>query len=396
MKLTQKSVSALTLPPGKSEAIYFDDAVPGLGLRLRAGGAGRWIFQYRVGVRHRRITLGSVSAIPLAQARASAGKLHAGVKLGGDPAGAKAEERARAAETMGAILEPYLARQRARLRLRSLVEVERHLMKHCKPLHGLRLDKIDRRAVAARITAIASKSGAIAANRTRSSLAAFFVWAAREGLTDHNPVAGTNRQAERSRDRVLSLDEIKTIWSALGDDDYGTAVKLLILTGQRASEIGSLTWGEVVGDEIVLPPSRTKNKRRHIVPLVPAAQALLAMRPRGGDQDHVFSRRGGRPLKAWSSFKEALDKRLRASGVTLKGWCHHDLRRSTITHMVEIGVMPHVAEAIANHQSGQTAIARVYNRSTLEPQKRAALTLWSQRLLAHIEGRSATIVSLRA
>jgi hypothetical protein len=239
MKLTQKSVSALTLPAGKSEAIYFDTLVPGLGLRLRVGGAGRWIFQYRVGARHRRITLGSVSAISLAQARASAGKLHAGVKLGGDPAGAKAEERARAAETMGAILEPYLARQRARLRPRSLVEVERHLMKHSKPLHGLRLDKIDRRAVAARITAIANKSGAIAANRARASLAAFFVWAIKEGLVDQNPVAGTNRQAERSRDRVLSLDEIRTIWNALGDDDYGIAVKLLMLTGQRASEIGS-------------------------------------------------------------------------------------------------------------------------------------------------------------
>jgi integrase len=392
MKLTKKSVPALTLPAGKSEVIYFDDDVPGLGVRLRAGGARRWIFQYRVGARHRRITLGSVSAISLTQARASASELHARVKLGGDPAGAKAEERARAAETMGAILESYLARQRTRLRPRSLVEVERHLMKHCGALHGLRLDKIDRRAVAARITAIANKSGAIAANRTRASLAAFFAWAIREGLVEHNPVVGTNRQQERSRDRVLSLDEIRTIWNALGDDDYGAAVKLLILTGQRATEIGSLTWGEIVDDEIILAPDRTKNRRPHRVALTPAARAILDARPRGEAWDYVFARRQGRPLKAWSSFKKALDKRS-----LLAPWCHHDLRRSAVTHMAELGASPHVIEAVINHASGHKAgVSGVYNRSKLEPQKRAALTLWSEHLLAHIEGRPATIVPLRA
>ena len=144
MRLTQKAVAALVLPKGKSELIVFDDDIP-LGVRLRDGGAPRWIFQYRVGAKQRRMSLGTTAALSAPRAREIAVELHARVKLGEDPAATKAEERIRAVETMGATLEAYLEHQRARLKPRSLVEVERHLRKHCRPLHGLRLDKIDRR-----------------------------------------------------------------------------------------------------------------------------------------------------------------------------------------------------------------------------------------------------------
>jgi Arm DNA-binding domain len=164
MKLTQKAVAALALPKGKSELIVFDDDIP-LGVRLRDGGTARWIFQYRVGAKQRRMSLGTTAALSAPRAREIAGELYARVKLGEDPATTKAEERVRAIETMGATLAAYLAHQRARLKPRSLVEVERHLRKHSRLLHGLRLDKIDRRAVAACITKIGTKSGGVTANR---------------------------------------------------------------------------------------------------------------------------------------------------------------------------------------------------------------------------------------
>jgi hypothetical protein len=214
MKLTHKTAVALTLPKGKSESITFDDDVPGFGLRLRIGGGARWIFQYRIGTKHRRITLGSVSAISAPRAREIASELHAKVRLGQDPAASKAEERVRAVETLGATLEAYLAHKRTRLRSRSMVEIERHLRKHCRPLHGLRLDKIDRRAVAARITTLAANSGPVASNRTAAALRAFFSWAIREGLASSNPAAGLNRQPERSRARVLNDTELRAIWAA--------------------------------------------------------------------------------------------------------------------------------------------------------------------------------------
>lgn len=87
MKLTQKAVSVLSLPVGSREAIFFDDDLPGFGLRIREGGSRNWVYQYKIGSKHRRVTLGSLNAITPLKARERAGELHAMVKLGRDPAG---------------------------------------------------------------------------------------------------------------------------------------------------------------------------------------------------------------------------------------------------------------------------------------------------------------------
>src|SRR5262245_22237477 len=63
MKLTAKAVAALTLPAGKTEVIFFDEEIPGLGMRLREGGVARWVYQYRAGTKQRRISLGPASAV---------------------------------------------------------------------------------------------------------------------------------------------------------------------------------------------------------------------------------------------------------------------------------------------------------------------------------------------
>ena len=125
--------------------------------------------------------------------------------------------------TVGTVLANYLEHFAAqRLRQKTLFETRRYLNVNWKPLHGLGLNAIDRRAVALRLFEIARENGPIAANRARVALSAFFNWAMREGLSDKNPVVGTNRAAdERSRDRVLSDEELAVIWSACRDDDFG-------------------------------------------------------------------------------------------------------------------------------------------------------------------------------
>jgi integrase len=395
MKLTQKTVAALTLPEGKSEAIFFDDELAGFGVRIRAGGSRTWVYQYKVGSQHRRITLGSLAALTPARARESAAELHAAVRLGRDPAGEKFEGRVRAAETMAAILPAYLARQRGHLRPRSYVECERHLLKNCKPLLGLLLSKIDRRAVAARISDVANTSGAVSANRTRAALSAFFSWTMREGLLDNNPVIGTNRQKETSRSRVLSDDELKIILSACGSDDFGTIIRLLMATGQRASEVSQLRWSEVLDDRIVLPPSRVKNNRLHTIPLARQVRAIFDGRERNGE--FVFGRRQGRPFGGWSLSKATLDQRISAMGRKLEPWVTHDLRRTMATRLAESGTAPHIIEAILNHVSGHKAgVAGVYNRASYEPQKRIALQQWSNHLEGLVSGkRPSKVVNLR-
>ena len=158
MKFTIRSVESLKLPPGKSDLVVFDDMLAGFGLRLRAGGSRSWVFQYQVGDRQRRMAIGNAPALSLDKAREIAAQLHAKVKLGGDPAGDKAESQSRAGETFEHCMKLYLARRRAEGKLRPSTygEIERHLTRNLKPLHDLRIDKVDRRAVAvelARLTA---------------------------------------------------------------------------------------------------------------------------------------------------------------------------------------------------------------------------------------------------
>ncbi len=389
MKLTAKIVG-LTLPEGKTDHIVFDDDVPGLGLRLREGGSRVWIFQYRTGAKQRRLALGSVAAIPLIKARELAGDLQAKVRLGADPAADKAQSRVRAADTFTAVLGRFLAAQRARLRARSYNEVERHLLVHSKAFHGLPISAIDRRGIAARLSAIAEASGPVAANRVRTSLSSFFSWAIREGLLDANPVNDTNVRPEQSRDRVLSETELRVIWNALGADDYGDIVKLLMLTGQRWDEIASLRWSETFDEQIVLPAARTKNKKLHTVPLSEPARGILVKRLRRPDRDLVFGRgQGG--FSGRTNSKRALD-----AVAELPHWVHHDLRRSVATHMAEIGVQPHIIEAVLNHVSGHKGgVAGIYNRSTYDREKRIALDLWANHLLALVEGRETNVTPLK-
>jgi hypothetical protein len=108
MRLTQPTINNLALPPGKSDVIYFDDDVPGLGLRLRGGGK-RWIFQYGIGSKQRRMTLGTAPALTLAAARKTAAELHARVRLGEDPAACKREGQRRASATIAFFIPQCLA-----------------------------------------------------------------------------------------------------------------------------------------------------------------------------------------------------------------------------------------------------------------------------------------------
>jgi integrase len=397
MKLTDKTIADLKLAKSKREAIHYDDDLPGFGLRLRAGGSVRWVFTYRIGVRDRRITLGSPAALSAARARAIASELHAKVRLGGDPAGEKLEGRARVAETMDATLRSYLAHKRTVVRASSYTGIERHLVKHCRRLHGLQLAKIDRRAVAATVTAIASKSGPVEANRVRASLSAFFAWCIREGLLDHNPVAGTGRRPERSRERMLDDGELKAIWSATSDGtDYSAIVRLLLLTGARANEIAGLSWSEVLEDRIVLPPARTKNARTHVIPLSVPSRQILDGQERRADRDFIFGRHRDRGFSGWSACKILLEARIKANGAAITDWTPHDLRRTAATRMAEIGIVPHIIEAVLNHVSGHKhGVAGIYNRATYEREKRQALAIWADHLLAVAEGRKHKVVPLR-
>jgi integrase len=396
MRITPAEIRKLALPPGASETIVFDDDLPGFGIRLRAGGSRTFVYQYKVGAKQRRLTLGPVTALDLGKARGIAKDMYAKVRLGGDPAGEKAHARLKAGETFEAVAAQYLQRQQGKLRQRSYDQVQRHVNLYAKPLHRLQLDKITRRDIATCISAVRTNRGLVTGNRARATLSAFFTWCMGEGLAEFNPVIGTNRSEERPRERVLDSTELRLVWSALRDDDFGAIMKLLMLTGQRAGEIGGLRWSELRDDAIMLPGERTKNRRPHTIPLSRAARDIIAKQQRREGRDLIFGLATGQ-YNGWNYSTTALNKRIaEAAGRTLPPWVPHDLRRSFATHAAEIGIQPHIIEAILNHTSGHKGgVAGIYNRAAYEPEKRTALERWAAHLLAIVEGRESNVTALR-
>jgi integrase len=279
------------------------------------------------------------------------------------------------AETFGTEVERYLLRKQTSLKPRSFVEAQRNLQKHSVPLHKLPLGDIDRRTIAVLLGQVETASGPIARNRLRSSLSAFFAWAIQEGLTETNPVQGTGKADEGdSRDRVLTQEELRKLWHGLSDGPFSEIVRLLLLTGQRRNEIGRLQWSEIDLPRklIVLAPDRTKNGRRHEVPLSTQALAVIERTPRRNSSGFLFSEKGA--FGNWSKAKAELDQRIQI----IQSWRLHDLRRSAASYMGEIGVQPHHIEAILNHYSGHRAgVAGVYQRAKYEPEMRAALQKWA-------------------
>jgi integrase len=138
-------------------------------------------------------------------------------------------------------------------------------------------------------------------------------------------------------------------------------------------------------DSITLPGERTKNHREHVVPLSSPARDILKARYRVGD--FVFGTQAG--FSDWARAKNRLD-------VKIADWRLHDLRRSVATGMADIGILPHVIEAVLNHVSGHKAgVAGVYNRATYLTEKTAALTRWAEHLLS-VTGEASHVVPLRA
>jgi integrase len=409
MKLTAKTIDAVKLPAGKSEHVEFDDEIAGFFLRIRAGGSRTLGYQYKIGKQNRRLTLGPAVKEAFPGIRQRVLDLVAQVRLGKDPAAEKEAARQPAAETFEKIARRFLVEQGKKLKPRSLVETERYLLVVAKPLHSKPVAEITKRNIAELLSTAAAERGDVTANRLRSTLSAMFVWSLKEGLCESNPVTDTNKRDEISRNRTLvvvdpethetDMSQLVAVWNAVEGMSCAAPVRLLILTGQRRDEIGALRWSEL--DEgmtrITLSPERQKNgggKERldHIIPLSEHARAILANRPHIVGWPCVFSS-SDRGYGSWDQEKKKIDAKLS----DFKPWVIHDLRRSVSTGLNAIGIQPHIVEAVLNHISGhKSGVGGIYNKYPYEKEKRQALVMWAEHLMAAVSGKSAKVVPLRA
>ena len=379
-KLTKAVVDRLRL-----NSVCWDETVRGFGCRKQRRDAF-YVLRYRINGKQRLVSIGRHgSPWTVELARREAQRLLGQVVSGIDPAPKREEiDDDRANGSFGSILDGYLERRRSVLRERSFEEMERHLRVQCQPLHTLNLKDITRRTIAHLLADVEAKSGPISRNRVRTSLSAFFNFCIREGLADLNPVTGTAVADEGpSRDRVLSETELRTLWQSLDQSEFSDICRLLILTAQRRTEIGGLKWSEIDFENSVIcfPPSRTKNRKAHSLPMSRQVKTVLERRRLANlDRRHphgmVFGSEGVGFVR-WSEAKDKLDARLNGE---VKPYRLHDFRRTCATLMADkLEVQPHHIEAVLNHISGSRAgVAGIYVRAKYQDQMKDALDRWGE------------------
>jgi len=400
MRLDQRTIAGLDLA-GKRDAIFFDEDLIGFGLRLRASGdrvRKSWVAQYRSKGRTRRVLIGSVDKVALAEARKAARTILAKAELGDDPQDAKAQVRRENARSVRPAIDAYLEARCRELRPGSFRIAKLYLTgRYFRSLHPLAVSAVTRADVAAAVRAIVNKHSATTAAAARRQISAFFGWTIAEGLLGNgaNPVDGSFcPDGPAARDRVLSDDELVAVWRACSDEDFGKIVRLLILLGGRRQEVGGMRWSELNLDAgiWVLPAERAKNGRAHTVALPPMALNIIRSTPASA-RDQLFGDRAGVGFSNWTKCKHRLDQRLGA----VKPWKLHDIRRSVATGMADAGVAPHAIEQILNHQSGhKRGPAGIYNRSSYEREVRAALALWADHIRALVEGSERKVLAFPA
>jgi integrase len=404
MDLTAKTIAGLTLPEGKSDFIIWDDRLPGFGYRLRAGAGGKtlasWVVQYRFAGRSRRVLIGNAAIMNAADARDKARKLLGKVANGEYPQANKSERRARDAVSFASTVKEYLAAKQAEVKPKTFRDISRYLTdrRYFGGFNSLALDTVKRKDIAARLVVIAREAGATTAVKCKMAISAFYAWAMASGLADENPVVGCRVKEPAPRDRVLTNAELAAVWNAAdaADDEFGHIVTLLILTGQRRSEVSGMRWSELdqKAGTWTLPAERSKNNREHKLPLPAEAWRIIGAIARMAGRDHLFGARSSIGFNGFDASKKALDAAL---GDKVKPWRLHDIRRSVATGMADIGVLPHIVEEILNHQSGhRRGVAGTYNRSTYPNEVRAALAMWADHVISMAEGRGRKVLPFPA
>ena len=363
---------------------FIGTGCPGFGVKTTPKGRKVFIVLYRTGgtlSRLRKYTIGPYGRVTLHQARASALKIFAARTEGRDPAAEKQQARRRlVTDRVEDLVELFITEYVSKTR--SAREISRLLRREVVPHWGVRsVHEISKRYVIELVTEVAARGTPSAANKLLKVVKTFFGWCVGRAILDLSPAIQVRAPArERARDRVLDDDELARILRAArqANGPYGGIVELLALTGQRREEVAQMTWDELdlASQSWTLPASRTKNGKPHIVHLSKEAIAVLMRTTRLGK--FVFSLSGTKAFQSFSAAKRELDE---LSQVT--SWRLHDLRRTCVSGMARLGVAPHVADKVLNHQAGTiSGVAAVYQRHEFLVERKDALERWG----THVAG----------
>jgi integrase len=399
-RLTTKFVE--NIKPTDQRREIPDSGCRNLYLVVQPSGRKSWAIRYRYQRKPKKLTFDG--PLTLAEARVAATAALHELEQGRDPAAlkfdtkAKAEKEAaeRQADTVDHWAKHFLDRYvRKHTRPASQRQVEHVLDDIVLPVwRGRLVHDIQRRDIRELVEAVA-EDRPVMANRAHAHIRRFFSWLCEQDVIASSPCVGVKPPAkETARDRILSDDEIRALWVACDTVGgfAGPAIKLLLLTGQRCGEVVGMRRSEITGDMWSLPPSRTKNKRAHSVPLSTQAMAIIEAMPIIGD-DFVFTSSGARSLGNMSHTKAAIDEIVKPK----ERWTLHDLRRTTASNLARLGIRLPVIEKCLNHASGSfRGIVGVYQKYDFAAEKRHALQTWASYVDDLVHGKPAgKVVKLR-
>lgn len=420
---------------------YFvwDDAITGFGVKINPTGRKVYVFQYRVAAPGksaqtpaRRFTIGKHGSLTAEQARQKAGELALLVQTQNiDPAEQKREqfaerERVVKAKADKARMDTELAfsnyadrwlahyethggkREGGAVRPASVRQAKLVVNTFLKPMLAAKpMPQINKRDLQAIIQAIPAEQ--VGMRRAVFSYASIlFGWAVRQDDIPVNFLRDMEKpKAPDARKRTLSDEELLAVWNATAvlTQPFSSFYRMLILTIQRRGEVSAMEWSELDREERqwLIPASKTKNKRAHLVALSDLTVIELD-RLAGGeewpDTGLVFTTNKKTPISGISKSKVVLDKeinqRLGDAG-RLPHWRIHDLRRTGVTGLQSLGVRFEVTEAVVNHVGqSKSGVAGVYQTYDWQPEKIAALNAWGNHVANIISGKEKiNVVELR-
>lgn len=405
--ISEKIVAALPAPPSGNKLHYYSGATlqgkkapPGFAVRVTSAGTKSFVWFHRVAGKPHLETLGRwdenskggnltvLAAIMAAQKRAMA------VRDGEDPR----PERTRrvedgsksSADNVAGMLDEFVEQYVVKAaKLRSADSIKRTLERLVKPhLGALGLYALRRSDVARMLDKIADEHGPVMADRTLAIVRKAFNWRAARDDDFHPPIAkgmARTKPKERERQRVLSDQEIRDVWSVLDTiidpACYAAFVRALLLTATRRDEAAKMRWDEIDGEVWTIPAARYKTGQKtgnHVIPLTSAVQSIIGEKPTDAKQrPFVFSTTGGeKPFSGYSKAKALLDKKIAALRTKTKrtlmpAWSLHDLRRTARSLMSRAGVPSDHAERVLGHVIA--GVRSVYDRHKYEEEKSDAL-----------------------
>jgi integrase len=388
-------ISIENIKPRAARYAVSDSGCRGLYLNVYPSGRKSWSVRYRLNGHTCNFTLDGF--LPLALARKAATQALAEVAEGKDPAAAKAAAKAKAQilpsgrDTVGRLAEQFIQQHvRRNTRPNSARATDGIFRNIVLPAWGARnVRDISRRDVIDLIEGVAADRP-IAANRTKAAVSKFFAWLTARDVIQASPCVGVpSPSRERARDRILSDDELIRLWRA-AEAIGGRAssfIKLLILLGQRRSEISNLLWRECNGDLLTIGAERMKGRMTHIVPLSSQAASIIASMSAGRPDETVLGL-----SENYTRLKRALDTHMGDA----PPWVFHDVRRGVASGMARIGVAVPVIEKLLAHRSGTfRGVVATYQRHSFLPEMSAAVQRWGDHIERLVGGKPAKVVKLR-